>query len=172
MPLGMMNKWYGKAIGDEVGTFLEMDKEEDGSAVGEFLRIKIKLDIRKPLMRGVTLISEEKEGEKDLWCPVVYEFLPDFCYNCGIIGHIDRWCDKERSENQELQFGRALRYTPQKKSFESSGSWAGATMCVISGVWVARGVEAVGGGSVARGVMVAVGGRHLLKVAAMRSLTR
>lgn len=38
MPLGMMNACYGKAIGDEVGDFLEMDKEEDGSAVGEFLR--------------------------------------------------------------------------------------------------------------------------------------
>lgn len=30
MPLGMMNKWYGEAIGDEVAAFMEMDKEEDG----------------------------------------------------------------------------------------------------------------------------------------------
>lgn len=57
---------------------MELDKEEDDSAVGEFLRIKVRLDIRKPIMRGVTLISEEVE--KDLWCPVVYEYLQDLCY--------------------------------------------------------------------------------------------
>jgi len=30
--------------------------------------------------------------EKPLWCPVEYEFLPDFCYTCSIIGHTDRSC--------------------------------------------------------------------------------
>jgi hypothetical protein len=32
-----------------------MEAEDDGTAVGQFLRIKVRLDIRKPLMRGVTL---------------------------------------------------------------------------------------------------------------------
>jgi hypothetical protein len=38
-------------------------------------------------MLGVMLCVGKEE--KLLWCPVVYEFLPDFCYTCGIIGHID-----------------------------------------------------------------------------------
>lgn len=57
MPLGMMNKWYGEAIGDEVGAFMVMDKEEYGSIVGEFIRIKVKLNIRKSLKKGVTPIT-------------------------------------------------------------------------------------------------------------------
>ena len=80
----------GEAIGEEVGEFVEMEKEEDGSAVGRFMRIKVHIDIRKPLMRGVTL--NIAESNKDLWCPLVYEYLPDFCYICGIIGHVDKAC--------------------------------------------------------------------------------
>jgi hypothetical protein len=57
----MMNKVMGEAIGGEVGEFLEMEKEEDGTTVGRFLRIKVRIDIRKPLMRGVT-VEVEKEG--------------------------------------------------------------------------------------------------------------
>jgi hypothetical protein len=55
----MMNKVMGEAIGGEVGEFLEMEKEEDGTTVGRFLRIKVRIDIRKPLMRGVTVEVEE-----------------------------------------------------------------------------------------------------------------
>lgn len=39
-----------------------MDLDEDDSAVGHFLRFKVRLDIRKPLMRGVTVcVGEEEE---------------------------------------------------------------------------------------------------------------
>lgn len=83
MPLCMMNKAIGRAIGGEVGEFMQMESEKDGTAVGQFLRIKVRLDIRKPLMRGVTLSLAK--GKKEIWCPLVYEFLPYFCYTCGII---------------------------------------------------------------------------------------
>jgi hypothetical protein len=60
MPLGMMNKAVGEAIGEEIGEFMEM---------GRFLRIKIRLDICKPLMRGVILnVGDEN---KEMWCPLV-----------------------------------------------------------------------------------------------------
>lgn len=36
LPLGMMHQAMGEAIGGELGEFMEMDKEEDGSAVGGF----------------------------------------------------------------------------------------------------------------------------------------
>ena len=91
MPFGLMKKEIGVAIGREIGDFLEMEVEEDGTAVGQYLRIKVRMDIRKPLMRGVSLCVGV--DEKPLWCPLVYEFLPDFCYTCGKVGHIDKVCD-------------------------------------------------------------------------------
>jgi hypothetical protein len=93
MPLGLMNKSAGEKIGEMVGAVLEVDADENERAVGEFLRVKVRLDIRKPLMRGVTLDVGEGEQEKIKWCPLVYEYLPDFCYICGLIGHIDHSCD-------------------------------------------------------------------------------
>jgi len=90
LPLGMMTMATGEAIGDEIGTFMCMELDENDSAVGRFLRIKVRLDVRKPLMRGVNVCVGEEE--KPLWCPVEYEYLPDFCYTCGIIGHTDRSC--------------------------------------------------------------------------------
>jgi hypothetical protein len=108
----------GEAIGGEMGEFLEMDKGEDGSAVGRFLRIKIRLDIRKPLMRGVS-VHVEKEGElQPLWCPVMYEYLPDFCFTCGIIGHIDRVCEKKLEKGEIQQFSKSLRFIPEKRRTE------------------------------------------------------
>ena len=90
LSLGMMNKEAGEMIGNEVGVFVDMDLEEDGSAVGHYQVIKVRLNITKPLMRGVSLVVED--GEPPLWCPMVYEYLLDFCYFCGIIGHTDKTC--------------------------------------------------------------------------------
>lgn len=83
MPLGFMNKPAGEAIGAMIGDVLDVDVDADGMAIGEFLRVKIRLDIRKPLMRGVTL-DLRGATEKMKWCPLVYEYLPNFCYTCGL----------------------------------------------------------------------------------------
>jgi hypothetical protein len=119
LPLGMMNKAVGEAIGGEMGEFVEMEKEEDVSAVGRFLRVKIRWDIRKPLMRGVMVQAEGKEGKpRPLWCPVAYEYLPDFCYTCGLIGHIDKECSRELKKGDVQQYNKALRVIPERRRWE------------------------------------------------------
>jgi hypothetical protein len=45
----------GEMIGEKVGVWLEADVGEDDLAAGEFLRIKVKIDITKPLMRGMMI---------------------------------------------------------------------------------------------------------------------
>jgi hypothetical protein len=43
-------------------------------------------------------LEEEDGGERDRsalaknWCPFTYEYLPHFCFTCGIIGHTDKEC--------------------------------------------------------------------------------
>lgn len=117
MPLGLMNKAAGELIGGMVGEVLSVDADENGLAVGEFLRVKVMLDIRNPLMRGVTLDVGEGNQEKKKWCPLVYEYLPDFCYLCGLIGHVDKACPVYTQKGAEPQFSRALRFIPEKKKF-------------------------------------------------------
>lgn len=117
MPLGMMNKWYGEAIGDQVGVFVEMENEEDGTTMGEFMRIKVRRDVRKPLMRGVTLWMEEDGGEKEIWCRLVYEYLPEFWYVCGIIGHMEKVCEKKEKGSVVHQYSPKMRFIPPRRRY-------------------------------------------------------
>jgi hypothetical protein len=59
--------------------------------------------------------------EKPVWCPVVYEFLPDFCYTCGLIGHIDKTCSQNLKEGEVQQYSKKLRYIPEKRRSEDGG---------------------------------------------------
>lgn len=49
LPLGLMNEKTGQLVGNEVGKALEVDTDEDGSAVGSYLHVKTMIDVRKPL---------------------------------------------------------------------------------------------------------------------------
>lgn len=119
LPFGVMNKDVGEAIGGEMGEFIAMEKEEDGFAAGRYLRIKIRKDIHKPLMRGVMVQVEGKEGEKrPLWCPAVYVYLPDFCYTCGLIGHIDKSGDKTLQKGEVQPYSKALWYILERRKSE------------------------------------------------------
>lgn len=63
LPLGMMDSANGMLPGNQIGRVLAVDTEEDGTAVGGFLRIKVKIDIRKSLRHGI--LVEGEEGEED-----------------------------------------------------------------------------------------------------------
>lgn len=102
LPLGMINKASGEAIGAEIGEFVEVDLSDDNMANGCFLRVKVKLDIRKLLLRGLTIVTGE-EG-KERWCPLMYEFLPDFSYVYGIIGHTNKVCATKLGKEEVAQF--------------------------------------------------------------------
>jgi hypothetical protein len=54
-----------------IGEVMEVDAEEDEYAISQFLQIKIRLDIHKPAMRGVTVNIGEEGKEKEIWCPIV-----------------------------------------------------------------------------------------------------
>jgi hypothetical protein len=123
----MMNRATGQAIGNEVGELVEMDFDENGSVVGQFLCIKVKLDITKPLMRGVSLMTGEED--KPVWCPIVYEFLLEFCYVCGIIGHMDKSCMMVEQERRVHQYSKKLRSIPEKKRWDDGG---------LDGVWTRK----------------------------------
>jgi hypothetical protein len=92
---------------------MEVDGLQDGLAVGKYLRVKVRMPINRPLMRGTTV--EIDDSGKTLWCPFEYEFLPNFCYVCGMIGHLDKECTIKLKKGEEPQYGRWLRWMPQRK---------------------------------------------------------
>ncbi|TVU42476.1 hypothetical protein EJB05_08883, partial [Eragrostis curvula] len=109
IPMGLMDRDTGVAIGDKIGQCLEVDEASNGP----FLRIKVQLDIRVPILRGVMLEVDEKRHGR--WCPLEYEFLPEFCHLCGIIGHIDKNCQTGNWRSKERPYNAKLRILPGRR---------------------------------------------------------
>ncbi|KAI7990869.1 Uncharacterized protein LOK49_LG12G01876 [Camellia lanceoleosa] len=111
LPIVSMTKEVGVLIGNSIGTFDDMDYAEDGVAWGKSLRIRVAININKPLRRGMKITL----GQKDLmWVSFKYERLPNFCFACGILGHNQRECDLKlighsAPDGSHVQYGSWLR---------------------------------------------------------------
>jgi hypothetical protein len=62
-------------------------------------------------MHGVTISREN--GGKDRWCPLMFGFLLDFFYWCGVIGHTEKLCTEKSEKGAQLQYDKKLRYVPE-----------------------------------------------------------
>jgi hypothetical protein len=49
LPMGMMNKEVAEIIGEDIGRFLNVDAEENGTVTCHYLRLKVWINIRQPL---------------------------------------------------------------------------------------------------------------------------
>ncbi|XBH58471.1 hypothetical protein VPH35_079903 [Triticum aestivum] len=138
IPIGIMSKETGRLIGEQIGEVMEVDSEVNGDSMGVFMRIKVKIDITVPIMRFITFFiedeeeqeqanemtlerveedddkGEEKEEKKRKIISITYEYLPDFCYSCGIIGHTEKSCPTRSRRTGSRQFGPWLRATMYK----------------------------------------------------------
>ncbi|KAL5770312.1 hypothetical protein ACOSP7_014466 [Xanthoceras sorbifolium] len=85
---------------------IELESGVNGSCLGNFLRVKVEVDVSKTFLRGLRVALEEDEKI----CSVVvrYESLPNFCYYCGKIGYLLRECPDNvnmLSDESRLRFG-------------------------------------------------------------------
>ena len=90
LPLACMNSKIRTMIGSSVGHVEEVDMDEDGVGWGKFLRVKIRVDLTKPLMRGRRL----KVQGVSMWIDFQYERLSRFCFSCGVVQHRLMGCTK------------------------------------------------------------------------------
>ncbi|KAL4296152.1 hypothetical protein GQ457_12G013400 [Hibiscus cannabinus] len=114
LPLRAMNRDMGFRLGGTVGTALGVDHRVEGGNMGEFLRILVEVDIRKPLRRCVLL--QNGLANQASPCPLRYERLPDFCYFCGLVGHVLSSCTSKSAadDGKRLQYGSWLRVSTQQ----------------------------------------------------------
>lgn len=98
LPNGFMTEAAGKQLGDFFGSFLSYDPNNNSSIWRECMRIRIKVDVRKPLKRKKN-ICRKNGAECIVLCK--YERLGDFCFTCGMITHTERFCNKRLSMNPQ-----------------------------------------------------------------------
>jgi hypothetical protein len=88
MPLICMNKSIGMKIGNSLGEPIDVDVAGDGRGWGSYLRLRVDIDLMKPLDRGRALNLAGKSS----WVEFKYEKLPLLCFRCGRIVHEPRGC--------------------------------------------------------------------------------
>ena len=92
LPLKSRTKETGKAIGESIGKFIEVDVEETGVQWGTCLRVRVEIDVTRKLIRGQKINMEKGETR---WVHFKYERLPNFCYRCGLLVHDLKDCFEE-----------------------------------------------------------------------------
>lgn len=123
LPNALMSEGVGKQLGNFFGEFMEYDIKNNTSIWREYMRVKIRLDVRKPLKRKKK-ITRRAGTEVIVSCK--YERLGEFCFSCGLISHTDRFCRRfmdKRLEEGSKEWGNWLRAPPRRVAGPVRSKW-------------------------------------------------
>ncbi|XP_019182014.1 PREDICTED: uncharacterized protein LOC109177168 [Ipomoea nil] len=110
-------------IRDYIGDFITADPFNFGGAWKSYYRIRVKMTISAPLKRRMKLIRRDGSVQ---WITFKYERLSTFCYCCGILGHLDKFCKTVYQEGilpEAFPFGAWLRAGPRRQVKTVGAKW-------------------------------------------------
>lgn len=87
------------------------------------MRLRVLINVRKPLKRTKKI---RKPGGEAKEVAFKYERLGHFCYLCGMLGHIDDYCEllfSMKEDNGEQRWGPELRAEPRNVVASSGSKW-------------------------------------------------
>jgi hypothetical protein len=93
-----MKERVGITLANYIGAFVEYDKNNNSSFWRQYMRLRVRIDVRLPLKKDAKV--KDKEGK---WCTVKikYEKLGIFCFVCGVMGHTENKCEVRFSMEQD-----------------------------------------------------------------------
>jgi 14-3-3 protein epsilon len=123
LPTGLMAERVGKTLANYIGSFVEYDKNNKGSFWREYMRIRVRVDIRQPLKK-----DSRVKNQGGNWCTVnfKYEKLGVFCFVCGLIGHGENRCAVRFSMTEDdgtRAWSKELRAEPRRRSGRQTSRW-------------------------------------------------
>jgi hypothetical protein len=102
LPFGYMHKRWGAKIAGSLGiegSISVVDCDATGRCWGSFMRVRVEVDVDKPLWRGITVFSQRRNATE--WYEVQYEHLPHYCFSCGIVGNSSVECKNQGERDVE-----------------------------------------------------------------------
>jgi hypothetical protein len=87
----------------KVGKVSEVEINIEG--VNNFVRVRVKLDVRKALARFVIVV---RAGQREFYS-IKFEKMPKFCGACGFLGHTHLECGSGEHDESKLKWGDWLK---------------------------------------------------------------
>ncbi|KAF4366103.1 hypothetical protein G4B88_025774 [Cannabis sativa] len=90
----------------------------------EYMRVRISIDITVPLKRRKKL--RHSVDDPGFWAEFKYEYVPTFCFICGVIGHSERLCSKLFEmpiEEIVKPYGSFMRAQPRRRYNLVGSQW-------------------------------------------------
>ncbi|KAK1558107.1 hypothetical protein QYE76_018120 [Lolium multiflorum] len=108
------------SLAERIGEVLLVDMNGVSFDGGDFVRVRVWLDVRKCLTR---FVSFKPEGEKPVIMRVKYEKIPRYCAVCGLLGHEQEECGSGEHTLEAKVFGKwLLADTPWNRAQLHGGS--------------------------------------------------
>lgn len=89
LPLRFLDTETAIELGESLGEVL-LDEAEKEMVGGDFVQVRVRIDVSKPLSRGRRVILDDRT--KTL-VSFKYEKLTNFCYWCGLVTHDEKECE-------------------------------------------------------------------------------
>lgn len=124
LPPGKRIDAFGRALGNWLGEVVKVDVDKDGMARGNQLRVRARISIYEPLVRGFFLKTSQ-EDKIGTWFGFHYEKIPHFCFECGRLVHVDGRCDPPVDKSS--QWGGWLRASPGRSTGSKNETKGGKT---------------------------------------------
>lgn len=113
LPPGFFRESVTVQFGNFIGKFLEYDMKQLSNGYKSFLRIRVKIDVRKLLKRRKKIMISESNFT---YAKFKYEKLTLFCFLCGCLGHRDSFCPMRlQCGIQEVEVGWDLTLRAQPR---------------------------------------------------------
>ncbi|KAK4428724.1 hypothetical protein Salat_1172300 [Sesamum alatum] len=114
IPYGLRSSDTARMIGSKIGRWEDETNVQDSITWQDSLRIRICLDVTVPLKRALRVRVANRTL---VVVHFTYERLPNFCYLCGRLGHIQRICDLRFTDDfvdpgSHAPYGPWLRENP------------------------------------------------------------
>jgi len=83
VPAKRQTATFVEILGKKIGRFVGCDPLATCD-IDKSLSFQVDVDVTKSLMRGIRIVI----AQKPIWITLRCVKLPDFCYGCGMLGHI------------------------------------------------------------------------------------
>ncbi|KAM6543328.1 hypothetical protein CsatB_007775 [Cannabis sativa] len=117
LSIGFMSEKVIRGVGNYIGTFIKSDPNNFSGVWRDYLRIRVKIPLEKPLKK-----KKKLEMQGGLVCHVTfkYEDLPTFCFICGVLGHTEKFCERLFDTPKEMikkNYDLELKAAPRRRNY-------------------------------------------------------